>query len=303
MQPPVERAFRVMGCRSFVVVHGGDERQLDTAEARLRELESWWSRFLDDSDITRANRAAGTPVAAHPDTLAVVGRALDAWRQTGGRFDITVLPALVQQGYTHSAVDRSQAPLLPGTRIGMSAWVRADYAAGTLTVPAGSAIDLGGIGKGFAADIVAEDLVEAGARGALVNVGGDLRVAGLPTGEDAWLLGIEDPTDPPNHIAVLRIVEGGIATSGTTVRTWKASDGEQVHHLIDPITGRSAQHRLLSATVLASDAATAEAFATAAMMMPAREAAAMIDQVGLAALIVDADRTVHRTESWKAFEA
>ena len=88
----VQREFKVMGCRSFVVVHGGDEAMLDTAEARLRELESWWSRFLDDSDITRANRSAGTPVSVHEDTLAVVSRAVLAWRQTSGRFDITVLP-------------------------------------------------------------------------------------------------------------------------------------------------------------------------------------------------------------------
>mgnify|MGYP000228665978 CR=1 FL=1 len=69
-----------------------------------------------------------------------------AWRQTGGRFDITVLPALVQAGYTHSAVSNTAAPAVPGNRVGMSAWVGVDYDASTLTVPPMSAIDLGGIG-------------------------------------------------------------------------------------------------------------------------------------------------------------
>jgi thiamine biosynthesis lipoprotein len=302
MQQPVERAFRVMGCSSHVVIHGGDEHLLDIAEARLRELESWWSRFRDDSDITIANRAAGLPVVVHPDTLAVVSRALDAWRQTEGHFDITVLPALLDVGYTHSAVDQSAAPSVPGSRVGMSAWVRVDYDRSTLTVPAQSAIDLGGIGKGFAADIVAEELIEQGATGALVNVGGDLRTAGRPVDDESWYLGIEDPLRPPEHLAFLRLQEGGIATSGTTIRTWTDAQGRTVHHLIDPATGRPADHQVLTATVLAADAATAEAFATAAMMMPASKAVAMLDRLGLAGLVVDTAGQSFRSGTFAAFE-
>lgn len=306
MDGSVERAFRVMGCGSHVVIHGGDEGLLDVAEARLRELESWWSRFRDDSDITIANRAAGTPVVVHPDTLAVISRALDAWRQTDGRFDITVLPALLDVGYTHSAVDRSAAPTVPGTRVGMSAWVKVDYNASTLTVPAASAIDLGGIGKGFAADIVAEELVEMGATGAVVNIGGDLRATGTPSDDGSWYLGIEDPTvaptKPPTHLTAIRLHEGGVATSGTTVRTFTTADGRTTHHLIDPLSGRPAEHELLTATVLAADAATAEAFATAAMMLPAGQAVAMLDRLGLAGLVVGTDGTVHRTATMKDFE-
>lgn len=299
----VQRAFRVMGSATHVVVHGGDESMLDLAEARLRELESWWSRFLDDSDITIANRAAGTPVVAHPDTLAVVARALDAWRQTEGRFDITVLPALLQAGYTHSAIDHhGLAPAVPGNRVGMSAWVKVDYDASTLTVPPMSAIDLGGIGKGFAADIVAEELWEHGATGALVNVGGDLRVVGTPADDQSWFLGIENPMDPPNHVAYLRLESGGLATSGTTVHTWANADGTRAHHLIDPTSGRPANHQILTATVLAADAATAEAFATSAMMMPAHEAVAMLDRAALAGLVVTTDGVAHRSSTMQAFE-
>lgn len=302
MDTPVERAFRAMGCATHVVVHGGDEHLLDVAEARVRELESWWSRFLEDSDITRANRAAGTPVGVHPDTLAVVSRGLDAWRQTDGRFDMTVLPALLEAGYTHSTVNHVAAPLLPASRLGMSTWVRVDYDRSTLTVPANSAIDLGGIGKGFAADIVAEDLLEAGATGALVNIGGDLRVAGTPSDDTSWYLGIEDPADTSRHVAVLRVQDGGMATSGTTVRTWTGPDGSRRHHLIDPRTGRPSAQALLTATVLAADAATAESYATAAMMLPPDAAVAMLERVGLAGLIVDRDHLVHRTTTMKAFE-
>ena len=300
---PLQRDFRVMGSRSFVIVHGGTPAMLDHAEARLRELESWWSRFRADSDITLANQAAGRPVVVHGDTLAVVARALDAWRQTGGRFDITVLPALQARGYTHSAVDHSAAPHVPGSRIGMSAMVHTDYAASTLTVPAMTAIDLGGIGKGFAADIVAEELIEAGATGALVNVGGDLVVLGHPSDDTSWYVGIEDPRRPPQHIARLRLLTGGLATSGTTIRKWTQADGTAAHHLIDPDRAAPSVAGIVTATVIAADAATAEAFATAAMMLPGAEAMAMLERVQLAGLAVDDQGCVFETSTLKDFAA
>jgi thiamine biosynthesis lipoprotein len=276
---------------------------LDQGERRLRELEAIWSRFIDDSDITRANQSAGHPVRVHEDTLAVVSRALDAWRQTDGRFDITTLPALVSAGYTHSATDHSVAPPVPGNRVGLSAWVQVDYAEGTLTVPSTTAIDLGGIGKGFAADIVAEELIESGAAGVVVNVGGDVRVMGRPATDTSWCLGIEDPTKSPAHLTFLRLDDGGVATSGTTVRRWTTPDGRSAHHLIDPRSGAPSTATILTATVIAADAATAEAFATAAMMLPAFEAVALLDRVLLAGLVVDADGQVFRTSTLKDFES
>ncbi len=297
----VQREFKVMGCRSFIVVHGGDEGMLETAEARLRQLESWWSRFLDDSDVTRANRSPGMPVVVHEDTLAVVSRAVLAWRQTEGRFDITVLPALLQHGYTHSTTTHAPAPAIVGSRVGFSAMISWDYAASTLTVPANSAIDLGGIGKGMAADIVAEELIEAGATGVVVNVGGDLVVLGTPDDDDSWYMGIEDPRNPPSHVAVLRMQCGAMASSGTTIRNWQRPDGTTAHHLIDPVSLLPTNSGVINATVLAADAATAEAFATSAMMLPGPAAIVMLEQMGLAGLTVDTDGVVYTTSTLKDF--
>jgi thiamine biosynthesis lipoprotein len=298
----LQRDFRVMGCQAHIVVHGGTEEMVEAAERRLHELESLWSRFLGDSDITRANQAAGRPVLVHEDTLAVVSRALDAWRQTEGRFDITVLPALLDQGYTHSATTGAAAPRVPGNRVGMSAWIGVDYDQSTLTVPATAAIDLGAIGKGFAADIVAEELIEAGAMGALVNVGGDLAVLGRPSDGASWYLGIENPANPPSHVAFLRLDTGGVATSGTTIRRWEAPDGRTTHHLIDPHRAQPSTTTLVTATVIAGDAATAETFATAAMMLDAPAAVALLEKVGLAGLVVDCNGAVMRTITLKDFE-
>lgn len=305
---PIERELRVMGSPAHLQVYGGSVELLDRAEFRLRELESLWSRFRDDSDITRANQAAGRPTRVHEDTLAVVSRALDGWRQTKGRFDMTVLPALLAAGYTHSTVDHSVAPLVTGTRIGQSALVQVDYAESTITVPAFGAIDLGGIGKGMAADIVAEEMMEAGATGALANVGGDIAVLGSPSdgpyGRDGvWIMGIEDPHRSPQHLVVFRMVSGGAATSGTTVRRWTAADGSTAHHLIDPTNSAPARAGILTATVIANDAATAEVFATSAMMLPAAAAVAMLDEVRLAGIVVTDQGDAVQTQTLKDFLA
>jgi thiamine biosynthesis lipoprotein len=293
-----------MGCESHVIVTGGTEVLLDQAEARLRDLESIWSRFIGDSDITRANQAAGVPVQVHEDTLAVILRSIEGWKQTRGLFDITVLPALVHHGYTHSAITSNPAPRVSQQLIGVSGSVEVDVAKGTLCVPAGGAIDLGGIGKGFAADIVSEELMEAGALGALVNVGGDIAVVGKPyDGEDSWVLGIEDPGSVPNHLAKIALQQGGVATSGTTIRRWTSPTGETAHHLIDPTTALPASTNLLTATIIAGDTATAEVFATAAMMGDGPTAVEILERAGLAGLMVATDLTVYRTKNLEAFSA
>ena len=300
------RDLTVMGGRAHLVIHGSCvglvDDLADRGEARLRDLEQRWSRFLPDSDITRANRTPGIAVEVGRETIAIVERALDGWRQTNGRFDITMLPALVQLGYTHSSLSAAAAaPVLPGRVVGLSGMVMVDPARSTITTPATSAIDLGGIGKGFAADLVADELTDGGATGVLVNLGGDLSVRGTPSDDASWYLGIEDPSSPPEHVALLRLAAGGVATSGTTVRRWTSPDGRSRHHLIDPATAAPSTASTLTATVLAADCATAEVYATAAMMVEPLLAIDMLDQVGLAGLVVGTDGTVHRTVTLSAF--
>lgn len=301
--PPIDRSFGVMSSPAYVQVHGGTEEMADWAVARLQELERLWSRFLPDSDITRANQAAGTAVPVHPDTLAVVARGIEAWRQTGGLFDITMLADLLRMGYTNSIVDNAPAPRVNAHRTGTTPEIVVDYAAGTLMVPSGSGIDLGGIGKGMAADIVAEELIEAGATGAVVNVGGDLVVLGTPATDLSWLLGIENPLDPPHHVAHLRVVRGGAATSGTSQRHWTGDDGSHLHHIVHPTRHRSSNTDVVAATVLAADAATAEAFSTAVMMGDRRQGIELVERVGLAALLVCDDGEILRSSTLEDFEA
>jgi len=94
-----------MGTWAHVVIAGGGDRgqALDRARRRIDDLERRWSRFLPDSEVSRLNAGAGRPVLVSPETARLVARAVDAWRLTAGRFDPTVLPALVAAGYDRPA--------------------------------------------------------------------------------------------------------------------------------------------------------------------------------------------------------
>jgi thiamine biosynthesis lipoprotein len=104
-------------------------------------------------------------------------------------------------------------------------------------------------------------------------------------------------------VARLRLQSGGLATSGTTIRHWQRADGSSAHHLIDPSVASPSTSGVVTATVLAADAATAEAFATASMMLPGPEAVAMLERVHLAGLVVDGEGRVLATSTLTDFAA
>jgi thiamine biosynthesis lipoprotein len=199
----------------------------------------------------------------------VIARAVDAWWRTGGRFDPTVLPALCNIGY-----DRDFAAVLSGAGARPHtvdtprpapgcAGVVLDATVCAVTLPEGVLLDLGGIGKGYAADLVATALHAAGADGACVNLGGDLRCVGHPPDAAAWTITVDDPIGSGTGSIV--VGEGGVATSSRLRRAWQRG-GESVHHLIEPSTGTSARTGLASVTVVAGEAWWAEVLAKAAFV-------------------------------------
>ena len=144
--------------------------------------------------------------------------------------------------------------------------------ASTVEVPEGVAIDLGGIGKGSAADLAVAALLDAGALGAMVNLGGVLRAGGLCPPE-GWHIGVDHPGCPDRrerHIAA-----GGVCTSSTTKRRWLTPAGER-HHILDAATGRSTDSGISSVTILGATAAQGEVLATTAVGLGRPDATAMI---------------------------
>src|SRR5690606_2471757 len=127
-------------------------------------------------------------------------------------------------------------------------------------------LDPGGLGKGLAADLVAGELMAAGASGALVDLGGDLRVVGSSPAGETWRIDVEHPGRPGRPIARVETRDGAVATSSRGRRRWTGTDGAAVHHLLDPASGHPAEPDWTSATALARTGVDAEVGATVAFL-------------------------------------
>ena len=285
--------FRVMGSDATVVVVGGPAGLAEAAHDRLDDLEGLWSRFRPDSEISRLNAAGGAPLAVSPETLRLVETAVRAWHLSDGACDPTVLGDVLRAGYTTSFERLAAQVTLPGSELRLGAGgIRVE--AGTVQLPAGVGFDPGGIGKGLAADMIAEELLAAGAEGACVNVGGDLKVSGrAPDEDDGWVIGIDAGPDVAGPL--LGLAHGGVATSSCRRRRWTAADGTTAHHLIDPRTGTPADTGLATVTVVAADAWQAEMLTKAVFLAGPEGGSVLLDRLGAAGMLVTDDGTVRST--------
>ena len=307
-----ERTVEVMGTTAHVMVVDGPGSLVDLAVDRLAGLEARWSRFLPDSELTRLNERPGVPVVVSPTTFELVERAVEGRHITGGRFDPTLLDEVRAAGY-----DRSFELVTAGTARPTTGRVRPDSpradrpvgtihldrVARTVTLGPGVALDPGGIGKGLAADLVVEELLAEGARGAMANVGGDLRADGTPPDEGGWIVAVTDPTAPGEVVDTLAIAAGAVASSWRTRRAWTAPDGSPRHHLIDPATGRPADRGLAGVTVVGGRGWQVEVLAKAAFVAGPVEGAAVLADHGVAGLLVADDGRRTPIGAWERFRA
>jgi FAD:protein FMN transferase len=256
---------------------------LGAAQAMIEELEARLTRFDPASELCRLNADPREEVPASPLLRAAIRAALAGAHLTGGLADPTLLGAVVRAGYRRSLVGRPRADLgealaaapdpQPATPHPAAAWRRVyvDDVAGTVSRPAGIELDLGGSAKGFAADRAVALLAPHGPCAA--DLGGDLRVQGEHTVQ------VIDPiTGDVADTLVLR--DSAVATTGIDRRIWWGPGGEPAHHLLDPLTGRSAWTGVIAATALAPSAALAEALAKAALLAGPEQGRAILARHG-----------------------
>jgi FAD:protein FMN transferase len=264
------RTFRAMGTDVELLVDADEAgRQLDAAAAEFERLEELLSRFREGSELSQLNRNGS--LAAGPDLRRVVELALDARDRTGGRFDPTVHDALVAAGYDRTFDELGDTAEPAGSpRPAGGAVTITDT---TIVLEEGVRLDLGGIGKGYAAERAAEILGVAGP--CLVNAGGDIAVRG-----GRWPIGVETA----DGSLTLELSGGGLATSGRDRRVW-SRNGRELHHLIDARSGAPADSDLVRVTVVADDAVDAEVAAKDLFFAGAE----MASRSELAAVIVTKD--------------
>jgi thiamine biosynthesis lipoprotein len=290
-----------MGSELVAVLVGGADEDRHHTIARLAELESVWSRFLPESDITRINRAEGAAVRVCPDTMTLLATMLEAWTVTRGGYDPSVLRSLVSLGYDASRHDPSQRTVLPpvGAHPGSLHDIALVPEFGFVIVPAGVALDPGGIGKGLAADLIVGELLARGVEGALVSIGGDLVAAGTPPDPGGWVVGIEAPDPTAPQLCAIALDGGAVATSSTISRRWSTPSGSR-HHLIDPATGQPSSTDLSTVTVVAASGWLAEAHATAAALTGSAGVLGYLTHHALSGIAVRDDGAIIATDDLAA---
>jgi thiamine biosynthesis lipoprotein len=305
-------AFRAMGVAAEVIVVGGHPGLAAEARRRIDDLERRWSRFLPGSEVSRL--AAGATNAVSDATYRLLEAAVAAWEMTSGRFDPTVCDAVEAAGYDRSfdllppspwppAMPREAEPE-PEPEVPGCSGVLLHPDGLSVTLPDGVRIDPGGIGKGLAGDLVVAEAMEAGAHGALVNLGGDVCVAGEAGDGRPWIVAVEEPFRPEMQPPIARYVlgAGAVATSSRRYRKW-IRDGERRHHIIDPATGRPATSDVEAVTVVAGTGWVAEAFATAAFVAGASAATAILGEAGLDGVVATSDRQLRFVDSTQGLSA
>ncbi|MCL4248471.1 MAG: FAD:protein FMN transferase [Anaerolineae bacterium] len=296
--------FRAMGCtvEAQLETEADGTRILSELPATTETLEACLSRFRPESELSRMNAAAGEWTQVSETLFRLLVLAKNAARLTDGLFNPLVLPALVAAGY-----DRSFEALQPGAsgaQVAVADWRGIELKPETREVrlPEHSGIDLGGIAKGWAAQILVEQLAAHGP--AIVNLGGDIAVAGAPAGRLGWRVDIGQPGTDNDISATVSLKHGSIVTSATDYRRWQTTDGRAQHHIIDPRTGQPADTDVRSATVIHSNGALADAFAKAVLLMGSEAGLRWLDaQWDAAGMIVRADGALLATGRFTTFIA
>ena len=251
----------------------------------FHRVDSLFSNWTDDSEVARINRSAAPyEIEIHPDVAEVIDFALSVSRDSDGAFDITIEPLTRLWGFIGGPPRVPSSDEIDQTLdyVGYDK-LQFDREARTIHfVRDRVGIDFGGIAKGYGVDEAAAILREAGVEHALIDLSGNMVGMGSSTDGNGWMVGIRDPSGAHSYLARVQLNNEAVATSGD-YEQFVDDDGKRYGHILDPRSGWSA-HGLTSVTVVAANAMTADAWATALFVLgpsKAREIAAQRDDLAV----------------------
>ena len=255
----------------------------------IRRLEQMLSTWIDTSELSQVNRAAGhSPVQVSAETFELLTIALDIAAQTDGAFNIAIGPAVRLWRVTEAQRVPSDIELAIAGQYVDYHMIQLNPAEKTVYLEKpGMQIDVGGIGKGFTAEKVAAVMRRNGATGALIAVSGDFRIFGRRADGSSWPVGIQHPRKPGHLLATIDSTDEAVSTSGDYERFF-LKDGVRYHHILDPATLKPAR-LCQSVTIVADNAVLADGYATGIFVLGPVRGLALAERLRLGAAIVDAD--------------
>ena len=237
---------------------------LSKAKKKVNELSNRLSRQISSSSIAKLNSANGEPVTLDDDAYNALKQAVELAKFTGGAFDPTtaVLSDLWGIGTDSPTVPSDEQITEALTHVGYENIVFLED--NQVKLLNGAQVDLGGIGKGYATDLVTKDISTP----ILASLGGNIGAYGENPNSDngLWSIGLADPDNNSSYIASIKIKDLSIVTSGDYERYFE-QDGVRYHHIFDPKTGYPAQNELRAVTVIDRNSTRADALTTALLVM------------------------------------
>ncbi len=287
-----KRAQMHMGTLVTITAVASDKRVGDRAVQaafdEIKRLEGGISTWRSDSELSRVNAAAGRyPVPVSRETLELVARSIEIAQLTNGGFNIALGPAIE----AWSVIERQRIPderelqqlkpLLDWTRI------QVDKEAQTIYLPQqGMQIDVGGIGKGYAADRAVVEMKRVGVIGGVVALSGDIKTFGILPDRRGFPVGIKHPRREEELIAMIDLNDEAVSTAGDYERFFER-DGVRYHHILDPQTLRPARG-CQSVTVIAKEGTMADGLDTGIFVLGPEQGMALVERLpGVEAIIID----------------
>lgn len=305
----VDTAMGTVVRQTLYVEGAGEEfaRELTACVNRLEEEFLSWR--LEDSEVFAVNAAAGTGENRELSgwMRELLERCREVCEASGGAFDVTLgsvarlwdidtWAAAEQSGYVLPS-DAEIAAALEG--VGMD---KLKLQSGTISLPEGMSLDLGAVGKGIALDELKSILSEQEeVAGAVISLGGSILTWGSKPDGGSWNVGVVDPFDVSNNLAILTLPGGTCVSTSGDYERYVEVDGVRYHHILDPATGRPAESGVKSVTILSESGFLSDALSTACFVLGVEEGLALAEYFQAEALFVDGDGEIFMTEGMERY--
>ena len=259
---------------------GETEAALAAAEDEIYRLDEALSRTREDSAVSRLNSAAaGTPVDVGEELHDLIARALDFSAATDGAFDITLAPVSSAWGFTEDAYRVPAQTELDALLAHVGAEHVHPEGEGSVSLDEGTRIDLGAIAKGYIADQMKEQLLDAGVASAIINLGGNVLCVGARPDETPFRIGIQRPFAERNEVAgALDIEDMSVVSSGVYERHF-IQDGVNYHHLLNPRTGYPYENGLVQVTIISRDSVDGDGLSTTCFALGIEEGSELLESL------------------------
>ncbi|MCG7408132.1 FAD:protein FMN transferase [Paenibacillus sp. ACRRX] len=281
-----------------------NDQDFEQINSLMKDIESEMSRTLETSELYKLNAQAGTgPVQVSKPLYQVIETSLDYAARTHGRFDPSIGPLVNMWNIGH---DDARVPAKTEIDTGLKLLgydkVKLDKSNMTVSLEKDMVLDLGGIGKGYAADVIADYVRDQGYKSAIIDLGGNIYAVGQKPGGMDWTIGVQDPNESRgNQIGRMKVADKTIVTSGVYERYF-VKDGKHYHHILDSKTGYPVVNNLNSVTIVTDRSTDADALSTSAFSLGLQEGMAFIESKTEAeAIFITTDQKVYCSSGIKKY--